>query len=94
MQIACTPYVRTEHKGQDALWVTNGCTSMSKPNTTKTTPMGVDNNVKKKPKNIQMSLECNQKSSQSVTVSQLQSATVSKKKNLYNINVTGMQPEI
>ena len=38
MQIALT------HKGQAALWVTNGCTSMSKPITTQSTPMGVDNN--------------------------------------------------
>ena len=37
MQIALT------HKGQAALWVTNGCTSMSKPITTKSLPMGVDN---------------------------------------------------
>ena len=32
------------HKGQAALWVTNGCTSMSNPITTQSTPMGVDNN--------------------------------------------------
>ena len=38
MQIALT------HKGQAALWVTNGCTSMSNPITTKSTPMGVDKN--------------------------------------------------
>ena len=38
MQIALT------QKGQAALWVTNGCTSMSKPITTKSTLMGVDNN--------------------------------------------------
>ena len=38
MQIALT------HKGQAALWVTNGCTSMSKPITTQSTPMGVHNN--------------------------------------------------
>ena len=30
MQIALMPYVRTEHKGQIALWVTNGSTSVSK----------------------------------------------------------------
>ena len=34
MQTALTPYARAEHKGQAALWVTNGCTSMSKPITT------------------------------------------------------------
>ena len=39
MQIALT------HKSQAALWVTNGCTSMSKPVTTQSTPMGVDNNL-------------------------------------------------
>ena len=38
MKIALT------HKGQAALWVTNGCTSMSKPITTQSMPMGVDNN--------------------------------------------------
>ena len=38
MQIALT------HKGQAVLWVTNGCTSMSDPITTQSTPMGVDNN--------------------------------------------------
>ena len=38
MQKALTPYMRTEHKGQAALWVTNGWTSMSKP-------MGVDNDA-------------------------------------------------
>ena len=37
MQIAPT------HKGPAAFWVTNGCTSMSKPITTWSTPMGVDN---------------------------------------------------
>ena len=31
-----------QHKGQAALWVTNGRTSMSKPITTLSTPMGVD----------------------------------------------------
>ena len=41
VHIALMPYVQTEHKGQAALWVTNGCTSMSKP----ITPMGVDNNM-------------------------------------------------
>ena len=39
MQIALT------HKGQAALWVTNGCTSMSNPITTWSTPMGVDNKI-------------------------------------------------
>ena len=34
------------HKGQAALWVTNGCTSMSKPINTSSTPMGIDNNDK------------------------------------------------
>ena len=38
MQIALT------QKGQAALWVTNGWTSMSKPITTWSTPIGVDNN--------------------------------------------------
>ena len=33
-----------QHKGQAALWVTHGCTSMSKPITTSSAPMGVDNN--------------------------------------------------
>ena len=37
MQIALT------HKGQAALWVTNGCTSMSNPITTKSMPTGVEN---------------------------------------------------
>ena len=37
MQIALT------HKGQAALWVTNGCTSMSNPITTWSRPIGVDN---------------------------------------------------
>ena len=39
MQIALT------QKGQAAMWVTNGCTSMSKPITTWSTSMGVDNKV-------------------------------------------------
>ena len=39
MQIALT------QQGQAALWVTNGCTSMSKPITILSTPMGVDNEV-------------------------------------------------
>ena len=34
---------RSRIKGPAALWVTNGCTSMSKPITTKSTPMCVDN---------------------------------------------------
>ena len=38
MQIALT------QKGQAALWVTNGCISMSKPITTWSTAMGLDNN--------------------------------------------------
>ena len=32
-----------QHKGQATLWVTNGCTAMSKPITTES--MGVDNNL-------------------------------------------------
>ena len=41
----CTRHLyeqRSRHKRQAALWVTNGCTSMSKPITTYSTPMGVD----------------------------------------------------
>ena len=34
IRIALRPYARPEHKGQAALWVPNGCTSMSKPITT------------------------------------------------------------
>ena len=32
-----------QHKGQAALWVTNGCTSMSISITTQSMAMGVDN---------------------------------------------------
>ena len=45
IQIALTSDARIAHKGQAALWVTNGCTSMSKPITTQSTPMGVDNDA-------------------------------------------------
>ena len=44
MQTALTQTALT-HKGQAALWVTNGCTSMSKPVIIWSTPMGVDNNM-------------------------------------------------
>ena len=37
--------IALRQKGQAALWVTNGCTSMSKPITTQSTPMGVDNKL-------------------------------------------------
>ena len=47
MPIAPMTYGRTEHKGQAALWVTNGCTSMSKPISTWSTPIA-DNELKKK----------------------------------------------
>ena len=35
--------IALRQKGQAALWVTNGSTSMSKPITTSSMPMGVDN---------------------------------------------------
>ena len=35
------------HKGQAALWVTNGYTSMLKPITIKSMPMGIDNKTGK-----------------------------------------------
>ena len=42
----CTRHLyeqRSRNKDQAAMWVTNGCTSMSKPITIKSTSMGVDN---------------------------------------------------
>ena len=43
--LLCESYYLLWHKGQPALWVTNGCTSVLNPTSILSTPMSVDNEL-------------------------------------------------